>query len=51
MERNSIDMRRLTFSEALEPANFHSISRQRIKSFLRESNKAIASLALFGGSL
>jgi hypothetical protein len=51
MERNSIDMRRLTFSEALEPANFHSISRQRIKSFLRESNKAIASLALFGGGL
>jgi hypothetical protein len=51
MERNSIDMKRLTFSEALEPVNFHSISRQRIKSFLRASYNAIASLALFGGGL
>lgn len=51
MERNLIDMRRLTFSEALEPANFHSISRQRIKSFLRESYNVISELALFGGVL
>jgi hypothetical protein len=51
MERNSIDMRRLKFSEALESTNFHSISRQRIKSFLRESYGAIAELALFGGGL
>lgn len=55
MERNRIDMKRLTWNDALaqtnNPAGFHSISRSRIKSFLREAHAEIARLKLFGGTL
>jgi hypothetical protein len=55
MERNRIDMKRLSWNDALAETNnlagFHSISRSRIKSFLREAHAEIASLKLFGGDL